>query len=197
MTPNTAGFSLIEVLVTLLVVSFLFAGIFGFISQLGTIKRITSSVSEQAELTALESFLKRRLSSARKAPIFSEGFLQQRFLRGDSTGFTFVSEVRRGSVGQGLFDVTIKWNKQKTNFSESHSYRRLSKEASNTSIEYSLFEDVDDVSISYGGYSSQSGEFSWDNEWNAIRLLPVFIRLRGVFKGSIRDEDFSFIIALN
>lgn len=155
---------------------------------------MTVSVSEETELAALESFLRKRIRGARKIPIFSEGFLQQRFFKGDRVGFTFVAEVRRGVSGQGLFDVFIKWNERTKNIFERHAYRRLSKGPSNISEEFILFKNIEELSISYGSNALGSGDLTWSEEWNSVRLLPDIIRLNGVLR---RSEQFSFLILLD
>jgi len=189
------GFSLIEVLVSLVVLSFLFVGIFGFISQTWTIKRMTVSLSEKTELAALESFFQDRLSNARSLPIFSEGFLQQKYFAGDDKRFTMVSNIRRGAIGEGLFDVNIAWNSDSKTIFESRAFRRIDKPVNDVPKSYSIFENVDKLKISYAHYN-RNRELVWEENWSAIKALPAIINIEGSYHGVNNAHQFSFYLPL-
>jgi len=194
---SDSGFSVIEVLVTLIVVSFLFAGIFGFVGQLNTINRLAQSVSEQSQLLFLESYLKNRIQSAKAVPIFNEGILNHKYFVGDNSGFKFVAEVRRGALGTGLFDVSIEWDSQSALISERYSYRRLDQNSNDNAFMYPVFDHIKQLTLKYGSHLSADGKIVWFDDWNKGKSFPTSVHMTGTYIKNGGEHKFGFFFTFD
>jgi len=175
-TPQD-GFTLLEVLIALTIISLMFTGIFGFVGQLGNINRISQSSSETNELEFLERYLHNTVSNSQQLPILSEGFLKQHYLVGDSAEVIFVGKARTGINGIGLFDITLKHDPIAGTFIEERRLRRFTHETRQDVQRYVLLEDVERMSISYLGIA-ESNEKEWHNSWRAERKLPAALKIQ-------------------
>jgi len=173
---NESGFTLLEVLVTLVLTSLIFTGIFGFLGQLGKLVDLRKHNHQIVEVEFLERYLRNSIHNAQKLPIVSEGFLQPRYLVGTKNRMTFVAKSSRGLVGLGLFDTSIQYDPQKKILTESRIFRRFNQSTVNEPYQVMIHPRLNSFAIAYGDHDSDNNTLVWQNDWTAKQRFPHAIK---------------------
>ena len=83
------GFSLLEVLLTLAIVSLLFVVIFQFSAQFRKINELTLQTTEKGGISALENYLRRVVGDARPLPLVESSLDDPKYLVGTGSSIRY------------------------------------------------------------------------------------------------------------
>ena len=200
--PTTPGFTLLEMLVAIMVMTLLFALVYGML-------RIGSR-SWESSVTSIEStdsmrigwiFLQRALNNARTVPTkIPEG--EGSHFYGDENELEFVTDLPAYLGTGGLHAIGVELEENRNTGKTELVLQRLpliayetdlgldSREAQRTV----LAEDVTTLQLSYYGVSGETGgdEAAWYTQWRDYNELPVLIKVR---VGVDDDHDWPLLVA--
>lgn len=177
----TAGFSLIDMLVALVVLAVISGLMAAFIGQLRTINRIRADVAARTELTALIAYLETSIGGALPRP-FVEGSAERRFsFEGTATGLRFVTVARKGVSAFALREtgIVLRGDGALKTLVQHFVPRRLdakARQSATTSID--LAGDVAALTFEYLSLDPATAAPLWSRDWLSLPGLPVAVRIR-------------------
>lgn len=177
----TAGFSLIDMLVALVVLAVISGLMAAFFGQLRTINRIRADVAARTELDALTAYLEGSIGGALPRP-FVEGSAERRFsFEGTATRLRFVTIARKGVFAFALreTDIALGGDGGLKTLVQQFSPRRLDAKArrsATTSI--NLAGDVAELSFEYLSHDPATDAPLWSQDWLSRPGLPAAVRIR-------------------
>lgn len=173
------GFSLVDMLVALVLLSVVAGLMAAFIGQFRTITRMQADVSAQTEVDALASYLEDSIGNALPMA-FIDNQSDKRFLfEGTASTVRFVTITRQGVKAFGLreTDIVLEGGNELNILRQHFSPRRLDpaeRVAATTSI--NLAENVARLKLQYLSYDPASLAPLWMDEWVARAGLPGAVR---------------------
>ena len=181
---SSAGFTLLELLIAITLLSLLLAALFGGL-RLGARawERSEERLDESARLQVVQNFLRERLAQA--YPLTAEnqvGRLRLAF-EGTADALRFVT-VMPAYLGTGFAelvlavedrsetrDLVVQWRR----FEQ---LPRLDDQESQVKV---LLADVEGLEIAYYGALARGEPILWHEQWLEVMALPQLVRLRVVF----------------
>ena len=180
----SAGFTLLELLIAITLLSLLLAALFGGL-RLGARawERSEERLDESARLQVVQNFLRERLAQA--YPLTAEnqvGRLRLAF-EGTADALRFVT-VMPAYLGTGFAelvlavedrsetrDLVVQWRRFEL-------LPRLDDQESQVKV---LLADVEGLEIAYYGALARGEPILWHEQWLEVMALPQLVRLRVVF----------------
>ena len=182
-TPNDdgeAGFSLAEILVTLVVLALITAMTTGFLGQLGKVVQVHQDRAAQQQIDSITRYLERAFEAALALPIDISQNKNRAFFIGNSTDLTFVSGARIGISEAALRTRHIHLLTQghANQLAKEISMRRFdkTKNGERAPIIVPIIEGVTDLRFFYLGKPGKVPDGSWASTWSENRSLPVAVR---------------------
>lgn len=182
------GFTLVEVLVTLLLSALMFATIISTISQFKNLRRVEKNIEALTKVSALQNYLEKRLGSILSLPLLHDNPQRRFTLSGTQTQIRFVGETRRGAVGYALRDIEVIWDSKSQFLNEIHYARRQQIKKSNPVEKIKLVEHVRNFNIKYGKKIKGEPNIIWLDEWVEKAKLPFAIKIDASI--SIREKEY-------
>jgi general secretion pathway protein J len=174
-----AGFTLVEVLVVLALVSLLTAALFGSVHfGLKAWERTTSRAAAIDQNLLVQDFLRRMIAAAYPSFVVDDLTHGHIDFAGTETSISFFAPtpVARGLGGRSRFVVSLDQNKALTVISQSE---WVPAEAVSR-VRDVLMTNLEGIEFSYFG-KGRSGPLQWRNSWVAEPSLPQLVRLRVKF----------------
>lgn len=175
----SSGFSLVDILVALVLLSVVAGLMAAFIGQFRTITRLQTDISARVEMNALVSYLEGTIGSALPMT-FIENQADRRFsFEGTASRVRFVTIARQGVKAFGLreTDISLDGGGELKALQQRFSPRRLDpneRAAATSSI--SLAENIASLKLQYLSYDQSTFAPLWTDEWVARTGLPAAVR---------------------
>jgi prepilin-type N-terminal cleavage/methylation domain-containing protein len=175
-----AGFTLVEVLVTLVLVGLLVSMISGALGQLAKLSSISKRNDASVELSTLSSYLVRSISNAQTLPLMAGSASRRILLAGTNNSVRFVALAKLGVRHQGIRDVSIfvERDGEQKRLVQMTMPRRFENElgAQERTV---LAENIEAVTFEYLSRArTDQRSVSWGDEWNVSGELPAAIRIK-------------------
>lgn len=173
------GFSLVDMLVALVLLSVTAGLMAAFIGQFRTITRMQTDVSAQTEMDALASYLEDTIGNALPMS-FIDNQSDKRFsFEGTASKLRFVSIARQGVKAFGLREtgILLDGDSESKTLHQRFEPRRLDPDkraAAAASIR--LAENITGLKLQYLSYDPATLAPLWTNEWIARAGLPAAVR---------------------
>ncbi|NSZ57471.1 prepilin-type N-terminal cleavage/methylation domain-containing protein [Agrobacterium tumefaciens] len=191
-----AGFTLVEVLVTLSLVAALSLVAVALTSQLRSIQVAQKDNDAAVELEALAGAVERMIGAARYLPLSQDNPQKRFLLRGAAGRITFVGVMRVGVSAFGLRDAVLTHEEANGQLVLELHPRRVSDAgrlpetltlSEQTSIRfwYKGREDVDDITPS-----------DWRDEWSEPAELPLAVRFEVTTRRDLRDRSTTRLVQI-
>lgn len=173
---SDAGFSLVEVLVALLLVSVMAASL---ASMFGQFRQIAQNTTRNLELAALHSatrYIAKQVEQAEELPL-DRPQSNAGFLLGRTNQLQFVATVRLGTIEQSLRTITIDLS-DNLDVVQANQMRRsdASHNAADTSHPL-ILDDVQSLEFHYLDRDKATGASVWHETWEIADQLPLAIAI--------------------
>ncbi|KSV75911.1 hypothetical protein N185_15815 [Sinorhizobium sp. GW3] len=171
---SSAGFSLVETLVALSVLSLLSVVLLGALQQIQPLRQATRDMGVRAELNVLADFLEETISAASLLARVDENPDKRIAFEGDETRLLFVGPLRIGSERLGLRELAITLAPRgATGELWIDSWLRRAKRGKTTRS--LIADDLSFVRFEYLTENVPPGRATWKHEW-ASDILPVAVK---------------------
>lgn len=176
---QSAGFSLIDMLVALVLLSIISGLMVAFIGQFRVLQRVKTDIATKMEMEALASYLEGTIGSAMPLP-FLDNQADTRFVfEGAKSRLRFTTIARQGLASFGLREtnLALKGNSDLQILVQDFYPRRVDEQArtaATTTIE--LASDIKAVEFEYLTYEPETRTPIWSNEWLGKNGLPAAVR---------------------
>ena len=176
-----AGFTLLEVLIALVLLSFILMMLYGSLFTGARSWRDSEIRSQKTDDKRLVlSFIRRQLGEA--MPMIQVGERERRVMfRGENSSLQFVSSLPAHHAGSGLYFLKFVvhqdalWLKYTTLTRDKAMFEEdifVEAEA------ISLLGDIETIDLDYFGHDTVDAKPAWHNEWDNKERLPELIRFR-------------------
>lgn len=175
--PGEAGFTLVEVLVTLALIAMLSTIMVGAIGQLAQLSAASRKNDAQVEMDALAAYLAQVITDAQALPLLDQAADERIFLQGSPTGLRFVSVARLGTNQRGLreIDISVEGETDRKTLLQETYPRRFGRSEDLRGNAVTLADDLASVNFEY---REMSGTDRWSDRWVATDQLPAAIQVR-------------------
>jgi len=181
---SSAGFTLLELLIAITLLSLLLAALFGGL-RLGARawERSEERLDESARLQVVQNFLRERLTEA--YPLTAEdqtGRLRLAF-EGTADALRFVT-VMPAYLGTGFAELVLEVDDRSETRDLVVQWRRfeLSPQLDDQEPQVKvLLADIEGLEIAYYGALARGEPILWYERWREVMALPQLVRLRVVF----------------
>ena len=186
-----SGFTLIEVLVALALVSLLTLIMVGAIGQMRSISAISKSNDADVELQAFGNYLAQLIAGAKPLALIGDNPNRRIVFAGKAEQLRFSSVVRIGSNQLALRDVEIRIasTNGKLALVEINHARRVAETFPNADVASAPITLMNDLKSVHFEYLEDTSEFSmpqkWHQAWDMPGQMPRAIRFK------IETERFS------
>lgn len=194
---NDEGFSLIEVLISLMIVSILSGTILGISTRFRNIRELTVQSTDKNEVSALETYLRTIIGNAKLLPLVETGFSDPKYMVGNETSIKFVAEMKQGAFSKGLFDVAIYVDTQSSTLFQTLKFRRFKSSAEIDEIKIPIYEGAQNFKFYYAKIDKDQNTIMWTRKWNSSLSLPLSVRLIGEIKKGKRVYELDIVIPMN
>lgn len=190
-----AGFSLVEILVVLALVSALAATIVMATSQFGSILRIDRQLETRLALQRTVGHLAALIEAAEAAPPSQQPSPEDRSPRGPFKGTSsevrFLATTRRGAYLNGFRDVALRLEGagMAKRLLQDMGPARPGERSSDGLETIELARDVVDLSFAYYGAQGEERAAVWQGEWSDPTRLPLAVSVRV----SVRKDDTDLV----
>jgi general secretion pathway protein J len=181
---GNAGFTLIEMLVTLALTALLATVMIGAIVQMRSMSAISQRNDVNTEFEALGNYLGKLIANTKPFALIQNNPDRLLVFEGTADRIRFVSVIRIGSDQLGLREVELATRKDGDKFDlvQSSVPRRLSGSASDrvpTVSAPTLITDLQSVEFAYLGATSPAvpAQTGWQGSWNEPGRLPRAVRI--------------------
>ncbi|MBA8882029.1 prepilin-type N-terminal cleavage/methylation domain-containing protein [Phyllobacterium myrsinacearum] len=179
-----AGFTLVEMLVTLALIALLATVMIGAIVQMRSMSAISQRNDANTEFEALGNYLDKLIANAKPLPLIENNQEHLLVFEGAPDHIRFVAVIRIGSDQLGLRDVELAMRKNGNTFDlvQSSSPRRLSSSSNGPAtlvLSPTLVTGLQSVTFEYLGVPSapDATQSNWQTSWNEPGRLPRAVRL--------------------
>jgi general secretion pathway protein J len=182
---HSAGFTLVELIIALLILSFVMAlCASGF--RFGT--RVWDRVNSQSEqidtLQAVQGFLRKSISHALIKDSLQEDQADagESLFIGDATRVKFVSYSPQYGIDDYLYRYELYMNKQDNTLSLVYYPYNLKSEKKDANKPLSMIEGVKNIEIKYfSGFIDENSNESWLVKWDDVYSLPLLVKVNVAF----------------
>jgi type II secretory pathway component PulJ len=175
------GFSLIDMLVALVLLSVVAGLMAAFLGQFRVIMRLQSNVSAQMELDALAAYLEDTIGSALPLPLIEDQGEKRLSFEGTETGVRFVTIARQGVKAFGLRETSLSMKgdgKLRTLVQDFYPRRLDEAERLAAATSIGLAENVETLTFQYLSYNASTTVPVWTDSWRAKSGLPAAVRIK-------------------
>lgn len=188
MTPSRdaegeAGFTLVEVLVTLALVSVLATTIAVTASQFGSLLRIERQMETRLALQRVVGHMARLLEDVHDAAALARqqenGGPISITLKGTANEVQFATLARRGAYRHGFRNVTLRLEGAARNLAvfQEMAPRRRGGVPLDQVERIELARDATALEFSYYGLREDSASATWNEQWSNSGLLPIAVSI--------------------
>jgi type II secretory pathway component PulJ len=177
---QASGFSLIDMLVALILISLLAALMMGFLGQLRSIKRIQADMTSRAELDALAAYLEDAIAASTPLPFIKSDPEERISFTGDRTKVSFVTIARRGARSFGLRETTIELEGAGRSQKLIQTLRPRRFSTSDQAVQETsvpLAENITSLEFRYLYYEGEPRRPLWTEEWASKPGLPAAVQI--------------------
>lgn len=176
---HDAGFTLVEVLVTLALVATLSVVMVGMITQLRSIMTARERSDAVIEAEALAGFVEQVIRDARALPLTQNNPQRRLVMSGSSDTIAFVAASRVGSTAYGLRDVHIFLDKDsidRVRLMQVLGTRRTGDQIEPDIVELAL---IDDLRFQYWQQPENlsAATAGWTDSWLEPGRLPISVSI--------------------
>ncbi|HXZ00349.1 MAG TPA: prepilin-type N-terminal cleavage/methylation domain-containing protein [Stellaceae bacterium] len=194
MTASQRGFTLLELLISIVLLALLTTMLFGGL-QLGTrqLDRQTDRVERAARLSLAQGFLRRQLADARPLadPAQAAGIVA---FTGERDSLRFFNPTPASAASGGLESLSVEFVEGHGRSAGALLLRRRSDEAGAAAHDSVLLDQVRQAEFAYFGVTAPGETAAWHASWRDMAYLPSLVRLSVVFSdGAVMPE---MIVAL-
>ncbi len=170
-----AGFSLVEVLVTLVLVSVMATAMAAMTGQFRQLINNTDRSGDKMALQAATRYLTRQLEQAEAIQIDGINGGSSPCMTGEIDKVKFVANVRLGAISYGLRNLEFELNDGEK-LVRSSALRRLAVEGDALKLEPAVVLDgVQALEFAYFGSLTGTEAPAWHDSWSAVARLPQAI----------------------
>lgn len=179
--PDTSGqgFSLVEVLVSLVVISVMSALMLSVTGQFRQLIRADKRIEEQAALQAIVRHMANLLSEAERIPLLRSDGATGNYLEGDRKSVRFVAVARRGALNSGLGEISLEIDSsgEEQRLLQLVKPRRTIQTQPDTEV-VELAPGIVSLTLSYLRWSGDGTKGdAWSDAWNFAGELPAAIQI--------------------
>lgn len=180
--PAEAGFTLIEVLVTLALVAALSAIMMTSTFQFRHLLKAESQIEDKLALRQTAHHVAKLLEQAQGMAILDagSGTGAQIAMDGKASEIRFIGIARRGAYLQGLREITLRFDPGKESgvVIQEMNPLRAGRLASGQPEQFELARNVTELSFNYFGIQDNNSQPDWQPTWHSPRTLPIGIAVR-------------------
>jgi prepilin-type N-terminal cleavage/methylation domain-containing protein len=166
---RTAGFTLLETLIAMVLLAFLTLGLTTSLRLGLAYPTVAGAGDRLGPITAVQAFLRRELSSALSLPAAA---WQGVAFEGGPHGLEFVAAMPERAADPGLHEIALYLENGRLMLR----WRHLNPPgAANQKI---LLDHVAAVDLAYWGGDGPGSPASWRDGWHARPVLPAMVRIR-------------------
>lgn len=193
-----AGFSLVEVLITLCITALVATLLASSITHLRPMSLLTEKSDAQAQVEAAAAYLEKVILEARPLTLMNPDPNSKAVFLGGSTGFRTVSVVLVGNEHRALRDVDIRTIEQGGQLAlvQASRARRVGPAAADEP--FTILSSLQSVSFEYQRrpHPNEAVASAWLDEWRDVQHLPGTIRLRLTvpFRGSAVSAEHTVVL---
>lgn len=187
---DSAGFSLMEMLVALALVGLMSSLIVDVYSHLKTIRTLQEQTAMEANAAAVAAYMATDIGRALTRPLIDMEADEIRYLDGKSDSVRFVAVIRTGFGTEELREVEFSWRGPKSGLWRRSITRRGAEELRKATVVSELL-DVGLAKVSFEFLRQSSTDSQWEDHWQHSRMLPRAVRInvsgmgpRGGFKST-------------
>lgn len=177
--PADAGFSLLEMLISITIVSLVLALLPGTFRLAHRTWDSAAALDHQARRDSSYAFLQSRLAEA--LPMFEQqrSGVSRLVFTGSAASVSFVSPSANGSQGAGLYRFTFEARpaSQGRGALVAQIAPYVSGAQASSPEEHVLYQDVTAASFRYWGRKDMRSAPAWRSEWNRRDALPEAVEL--------------------
>lgn len=179
---HTAGFTLLEILLALVLLAFVMAGVWGALSGATRITHSADAVMAQSEqVRTVQQFLRRYLSAAGPQPYVTDSGAAARMFQGSAASMQYVAPLPRQSGHAGLYLQTVSLEKNGAGgMSLELAYQPYPGDApsAGTPVTHRLLSDLHGGQFEYLAAAAFGRSPEWRDDWRATNGLPLAVRIR-------------------
>ncbi|RYG99783.1 MAG: type II secretion system protein [Alphaproteobacteria bacterium] len=191
---DQSGFTIIEIMVTLCVVSLLSGLIVGSMPHLTRMNTVTQSIAAENELETALDYVSGLIRNSRDLPLLSQQETKVSMV-GSASSIRFVTLARTGSQQRVLREVELTSSNfdGALTFVERHRARRASD--AKQEGEFAVVADLRSLEFRYLA-TSENATFVWDDHWTgAHRPYAIEIELNYVRNGRDYSDKRRVVLA--
>lgn len=175
------GFTLVEALVTLVLLGLMSALTVGVFQQLRSVRTIETRYQEESEAAAVLNYIAGELGRALPIPLFDNNSDVQQPLIGTRNSVRFVGVTRDGFRTEALREITFSVEERE---GRKHLLRRIKARSNEQQTTEELLGDIDGFTVEFRANST----VEWVSEWRDMDHLPAAIRAILTLHGGERRE---------
>jgi general secretion pathway protein J len=179
--PTEYGFTLVEVLISLALLSLMTVYALGAVACLKRMNGVTEEVTAQMEVEAVTRHLRESLGDARSVFAANTDGTQVLKFSGQQNALSFITASNGLSEVGGLYEVELSVD-EKSQLIETRRMFRSGQPSAAQSIV--LLRGIDSIIFSYAGRSSDAPQ----DEWTVADQLPSGIGVDIDFKESVKGN---------
>jgi prepilin-type N-terminal cleavage/methylation domain-containing protein len=193
------GFTLVEMLVALVLVSLLATSLALASNQLGALLRAERKTTQKLNILQAVRHITHLIEQVEDIPIltFTDREPIRSSIYGNSDSMRFVAVARRGAVRQGLREVTIQLEKGPSGKLVQLMIPRRVKLGPQPEVDrIELAEDIKSLSFLYYGMQGEDQSPAWHDNWRDMGNLPLVISVKVKSRGTdfdIEEADSAII----
>lgn len=179
------GFTLIEILIALSLLSLILVMVF---SSLHTSSKTWQAGDQQIEKNDSQrlmlDFIRNQLTQTVPLSLI-DGKDNYVLFHGESAELRFVARLPAHRGGGGLYWQSLRIDAGQQNMGLVLSYEALQADSrffdsnmSDKTKTVSLIQDIDEIKFSYFGKKKQQDEATWHKQWKEQKLLPTLLRIQ-------------------
>lgn len=178
---HSAGFTLLEILLALVLMAFLMVGVWGALrTGVKLTRSADASIQHSDRARAVQQYLRAYLGGAQPQAFVPARNQSARMFRGDPQSLTFVAPMPAQLGDGGLFVQTLQFVREQgdKDYSLQLTYAPLSSEtASPDSKPEVLLEHVSDGGFEYLVAAQRNAPAKWQRTWHNTNGLPLAVHL--------------------
>ncbi|TCQ16658.1 prepilin-type N-terminal cleavage/methylation domain-containing protein [Rhizobium sp. PP-CC-3G-465] len=175
---SVSGFSLVEVLIALVVVSLMSTMMVASIRQFRFLKMLETQIDEQAELDAITDFVASEIQKALKLPLLHLGGESSRPLIGSQQKIQFIAVLKTGFTTKKLVEAeySIETTSIQSSLVRKIWNHRAPSDAPIPPVSENLKDNIKKISFRYL-LQATGKDPVWTDQWLSVNKLPIAINI--------------------
>lgn len=174
-SDSEAGFSLVEVLVSLLLVSVMALSMAAMTKQFRQLINNTDRNGDKMALQAATRYISKQLELAEAMHIDGTNGGSSPYMTGEINKVSFVTNVRLGAIGEGLRNLKFELSDGEKLTQSNGLRRQVSEENAPKSEQAVVLDGVDALKFNYFGSLTGTEAPAWHDSWTVVERLPQAI----------------------